>query len=152
MSITIYVDADACPVKQEIYRVALRHKLPVKVVSNMSIHVPPDTGAELVVVNDHFDAADNWIVEQVQRDDIVVTADIPLAARCVKVGAAAIGPKGRVFTEESMGDVLAVRDFMASLREHGQQTGGPAPFGPKDRSRFLDQLETLVRSCVRGRL
>ncbi len=144
----IFVDADGCPVKDEICRVAERHGLEVKLVSNTWMRAPSVAWLELVVVDDGFDAADDWIAEQAAERDVVVTADIPLAARCLKKGARVLGPKGRVFTENSIGDALAGREASAYLREMGVMTGGPAPFTKRDRSRFLQRLEELARLCL----
>ena len=135
--IAIYVDADACPVKAEVYRVAERHRLKVYVVANSFIAVPRQPFIERVVVGGGFDAADDWIAERVSRGDIVVTADVPLASRCVKAGADAIAPNGRAFTEASVGMALATRNLMQDLREAGAVTGGPKPFSARDRSAFL---------------
>jgi uncharacterized protein YaiI (UPF0178 family) len=149
--ISIYVDADACPVKKEIYRVAERHllkgtALKVFVVSNSPIAVPRDEMIERVVVAAGMDEADNWIAERAQRGDIVITADIPLASRCVKAGANVIAPNGKPFTEDSVGAALATRNLMDSLRSAGEITGGPKPFTPRDRSAFLSALDqALVR-------
>jgi uncharacterized protein YaiI (UPF0178 family) len=142
--ITIYVDADACPVKNEIYRVAERHGIKVIVVSNSPIAVPRDPMIERVVVAAGMDEADNWIAERVSRGDIVITADIPLASRCVKAGAAAIAPTGRAFTEESIGMTLATRNLMDSLRSAGEITSGPKSFSPRDRSSFLSALDQAI--------
>jgi uncharacterized protein len=142
--ITIYVDADACPVKNEIYRVAARHGIKVIVVSNSPIAVPRDPLIERVVVAAGLDEADNWIAERTDRGDIVITADIPLASRCVKAGAAAIAPTGRAFTEESIGMTLATRNLMDSLRSAGEITRGPKAFSPRDRSSFLSALDQAV--------
>jgi hypothetical protein len=142
--ITIYVDADACPVKNEVYRVAARHGLKVIVVSNSPIAVPRDPLVERVVVAAGMDEADNWIAGRVSRGDIVITADIPLASRCVKAGAAVIAPTGRVFTEESIGMALATRNLMESLRSAGEITGGPKSFSPRDRSSFLSALDQAI--------
>jgi uncharacterized protein YaiI (UPF0178 family) len=144
----IFVDADGCPVKDEVCRVAERHGLEVKLVSNTWMRAPSVAWLELVVVDDGFDAADDWIVEQAAERDIVVTADIPLAARCLKKGARVLGPKGRVFTENSIGNALAGREASGYLREMGVMTGGPAPFTKRDRSRFLQRLEELARLCL----
>ena len=150
-SITLYVDADACPVKQEIYRVAERHArkgtaLKVFVVSNSPIAVPRDEFVERVVVGASMDEADNWIAERAKRGDIIVTADVPLASRGVKAGAEVIAPNGKRFTEDSMGNTLATRNLMDSLRSAGEVTGGPRPFAPRDRSSFLAALDqALVR-------
>ena len=142
----IYVDADACPVKDEIYRVAGRYRLQVYVVANSFMVVPNDPLIERVIVTDGFDAADDWIAERASRTAIVVTTDVPLAGRCVKAGAAVISPTGRVFTEASIGMAVATRNLMADLRAMGEVTGGPKPFSRQDRSRFLSALdETIVR-------
>jgi uncharacterized protein YaiI (UPF0178 family) len=149
-SIRIYVDADACPVKDEIYRVAARHKLPVFVVANSFIRVPRDPLIERVAVAAGPDAADNWIAERADATAIVITADIPLAGRCVKAGAAVIGTTGKPFTEESIGMALAVRDLMTDMRSAGETTGGPRPFSPRDRSAFLSALDQAIRRLQRG--
>src|SRR5919199_4158240 len=133
----IYIDADACPVKNEIYRVAERYGLKVYVVSNSYLGVPRDPRVELVVVNDSFDAVDNWIAERAGPGDIVVTADIPLADRSLKAGAQAIHPAGRPYTPDSIGAALASRAIGEHLRSMGEVTGGPRPFAAGDRSRFL---------------
>jgi uncharacterized protein len=149
--IAIYIDADACPVKQEVYRVAERHALKgaalkVFVVSNSPIAVPRDAFVERIVVGGGMDEADNWIAERAGRGDIVITADIPLASRSVKTGATVIAPNGKPFTEESIGMTLATRNLMDSLRSAGAITGGPKPFAPRDRSNFLSALDqALVR-------
>jgi uncharacterized protein YaiI (UPF0178 family) len=145
----IYIDADACPVKDEVYRVARRHGLKVRVVSNMVMRVPQDGSVESVVVPGKLDAADDWIVEQVLENDIIVSADIPLASRCAKKKARVITPKGRVFTEESVCNAVATRDLMTFLRDSGEVTGGPAPFGKKDRSHFLQSLEDVIRAALK---
>ena len=142
--IVILVDADACPVKAEVYRVAERHRARVFVVSNSFLAVPRDPLIERVVVGAGFDAADDWIAERARRGTIVITADIPLASRCVKAGAAVIGPTGRPFTEASVGMALATRDLMEDLRASGAVTGGPKPFSAKDRSAFLSALDLAV--------
>jgi uncharacterized protein len=142
--ISIYVDADACPVKAEVYRVAERHRLTVYVVANSFIAVPREPFVERVVVGGGFDAADDWIAGRVSRGDIVVTADVPLASRCVKAGADAIAPNGRAFTEASVGMALATRNLMQDLREAGAVTGGPKPFSARDRSAFLSALDLAV--------
>jgi len=145
----IFVDADACPVKKEIYRVALRYRLPVTLVSNKRMRAPEKQGVKLVVVDRDFNAADDWIVEHVAEDDIVVTADIPLAARCLEKQALVLGSTGRIFNEDNIGDVLATRDLMADLRDLGEITGGPPPFSKKDRSRFLQRLDEMIQSVHR---
>ena len=142
--ITIYVDADACPVKDEVYRVAGRHGLKTFVVSNSYINVPRDSAIERVVVSSGMDAADDWIAERAARGDVVVTADVPLASRCVKTGAEVIAPNGRPFTEDSIGMTLATRNLMADLRSAGAVTGGPAPFSARDRSSFLSALDRAI--------
>jgi uncharacterized protein len=143
-TIAIYIDADACPVKQEVYRVAERHGLKVTVVSNSPIAVPRDPLIERVVVSAGMDAADDWIAERATRGTIVVTQDIPLAARAVKAGAVAIAPNGKPFSESSIGMTLATRNLMDQLRSAGEITGGPKPFAPKDRSAFLQSLEREI--------
>src|SRR3569623_2170799 len=146
----IYVDADACPVKDEIYRVALRHGLPVSVVAGNFIRAPPDPLIERVAAGAGMDAADDWIAERAGPGDIVVTADIPLASRCVKAGAEVIAPHGKPFTEQSIGMTLAVRNLMTDLRASGEITGGPRGFSPKDRSAFLSALDQAIRRIVRA--
>jgi uncharacterized protein YaiI (UPF0178 family) len=148
--ITIFVDADACPVKDEVYRVARRYRLPVRVVANSRLRVPVDPLFRMEVVTGHFDAADDWIVEHIEAGDIAVTADIPLAARCLAKGARVLDAKGRVFTEASIGDVLANRELMAYLRDLGDVGGGPAPFAPRDRSRFLQYLDDLIQASLKA--
>ncbi len=142
--VRIFVDADACPVKAEIYRVAERHGAKVFVVSNSVMAIPPAPWIERVIVNDAPDAADDWIAERAARGDIVVTADIPLAARCVKATADVIGPTGRMFTEASIGMTLATRNLMDDLRSSGLITGGPKPFAKSDRSAFLSALDLAI--------
>jgi uncharacterized protein YaiI (UPF0178 family) len=142
----ILVDADACPVKEEIYRVAERRQVPVSVVSNSRMRVPDHPLIERVVVSDKFDAADDWIVEQADAKAVVVTGDILLADRCLKSGATVIGHNGKPFTAASIGGAIATRAIMADLRAGAGVTGGPAPFAKADRSRFLQALdEALVR-------
>ena len=148
--IRIFVDADACPVKDEVFRVATRYGLRVFVVSNGRIRVPADPLVEMVVVTGRFDAADDWIVERVAGTDVAVTSDIPLAARCLEKGARVLDPKGKVFTPESIGDALANRELMAFLRDSGEITGGPAPFEARDRSRFLQKLDDLVQAILKA--
>jgi uncharacterized protein YaiI (UPF0178 family) len=143
-TVTVFIDADACPVKQEVYRVAARHGLKVYVVSNSPIAVPPDPMIERVVVSAGMDAADDWIAERAAKGAIVVTQDIPLAARAVKAGAIAIAPNGKAFTDSSIGMALATRNLMDELRSAGGITGGPRPFAPKDRSMFLQALEREI--------
>jgi hypothetical protein len=144
--IRILVDADACPVKDEVYRVAWRHEVPVTIVSNACIRVPDHPLVERIVVGSGFDAADDWIAGTTDADAIVVTADILLADRCLKAGAAVLSPTGKPFTANSIGPAIATRAIMADLRAGGEQIGGPAPFSKVDRSRFLSALdEAIVR-------
>jgi uncharacterized protein YaiI (UPF0178 family) len=145
----IYVDADACPVKNEVYRVAKRYQLDVTLVANAWMRTPDDSGITLEVVEDGFDAADDWIVDHVETDDIVVTADIPLASRCMLKGARAIGASGRPFTEDNIGEAVATRDLLAVLRGGGEITGGSPPLTKRDRSRFLQTLDEVVQSIRR---
>lgn len=147
----IYVDADACPVKEEIYRVAVRHEMPVMVVAGGFIRVPDDPLIERVAAGPGLDAADDWIAARAGQGDVVVTADVPLAARCIKRGAAVIAPNGRPFTEESIGMALAVRNLMQDLRDAGEVTGGPRAFSPRDRSAFLTVLDQTIRRANRMR-
>ena len=144
--IRILVDADACPVKDEIYKVAWRRGVRVSVVSNMAIRVPEHPLIERVTVSDRFDAADDWIVEAADACSVVITGDILLADRCLKKGATVIGPNGKPFTSASIGGAIATRAIMADLRSGAGVTGGPAPFAKADRSRFLQALDAaLVR-------
>lgn len=150
----VYVDADACPVKEEVYRVARRLGLEVTLVANAPFRHPQEPWLRLVVANSRFDASDDWIVEQVGEDDIVITADIPLAARCLEKGARVLGHKGREFTPEGIGDALITRDLMNHMREgrlsRGEGRGGPPPFEKKDRSRFLQELDRIASAVKRG--
>lgn len=147
----LYIDADGCPVKDEVYKVARRYDLPVTVVANSWMRTPEDGQVKMQVVGDGFDEADDWIVEHCGPGDIVVAIDIPLADRCLKKGARVVGYTGRVFTEEGIGEALASREIAANLREAGVMTGGPAPFSKKDRERFLQALDTLVHAARKGR-
>lgn len=147
--IAIFIDADACPVKDEVYRVATRYGVPVAVVANQSMYVPPGFGAELIVVDRGLDVADDWIAERARPGDIVVTADIPLAARCLAEGASVLGPDGRPFTEDMIGAALATRQLKADLREQGLAPGGPRPLAEKDRERFLSRLDQIVQAALR---
>ena len=150
-AIRIFVDADACPVKDEVFRVALRYGLQVYLVANAPLRVPKNPLFESVVVaRGIFDGADDWIVDRVTPTDIAVTADIPLAARCLEKGARALDAKGRVYTPESIGDALASRELMANLRAMGDMGGGPAPFTPRDRSTFLQRLDDLIQAIRRA--
>ena len=146
---SIYIDADACPVKTEVYRVAERYGLKVYVVSNSYLGVPRSQLIELVVVSDSFDAADNWIAERAGPGDIVITADIPLADRSLKAGAAVIGNTGVPFTAASIGMAMANRELLSNLRAMGEVTGGPKPMTPRDRSRFLSALDEAVQKARR---
>ncbi len=142
--ITLYLDADACPVKDEAYKVAARHGVKTFVVSNSFMNVPRDPMIERVIVPAGPDVADDWIVERVARGDIVVSADVPLADRCVKAGADVIAPNGRAFTQASIGMALATRNLMSDLRSFGETTSGPKPFAPRDRSAFLSALDLAI--------
>ena len=145
----ILVDADACPVKDEIYKVAWRHEVSVTVVSNSAFRVPQHPLIERVVVSDGFDAADDWIAERAGADAVVVTADILLADRCLKAGATVLSPTGKPFTAASIGGAIATRAIMADLRAGGDQLGGPAAFAKADRSRFLQALDTALVQIAR---
>ena len=145
----IYVDADACPVKAETVKVAQRHGLPVVFVANAWLAVQRAPHVRVQVVPGSFDAADDWIVEHLQRNDVVVTTDIPLASRCLKLGARVLGPAGKPFTDDNIGNALATRELMADQRAYGVG-GGPPPFSSKDRSRFLEALERVVREARRA--
>ena len=148
--IRILVDADACPVKDEVYRVAFRRGVAVRVVSNMRMRVPDHPLVERVVVSDKFDAADDWIAGEAGVRDVVVTGDILLADRCLKAGATVIGHNGKPFTNASIGGALATRSIMADLRVGGDVVGGPAPFAKADRSRFLQALDEALARLARG--
>jgi len=148
---TLYIDADACPVKDEAIRVAERHRTEIKLVCDGGLRRPNSQWAQLVIVPGGPDAADNWIAERIGPGDICVTADIPLADRCLKAGGAAIDPKGRAFDADNIGALLASRNLMTDLRSAGMMEGGGGkPFGPKDRSTFLDGLERLFQKLKRG--
>lgn len=147
--LNIFIDADACPVKQEVFRVADRFKLMVTLVSNMHMRIPENPRVKIVIVESGPDEADNWIVEKAAEGDIVITADIPLASRSINKGACVLSPSGRLFTEDNIGSILATRNLMADLRDLGEITGGPAPFTKKERSNFLQQLDELIHSILR---
>jgi uncharacterized protein len=150
-AIAIYVDADACPVKAEIYRVAARYAVKVFVVANSYMQVPQDPLVERVLVDGGFDAADDWIAVRAGPGSIVVTTDVPLASRCVKAAAVVLAPTGRAFTPESVGMALATRNLLQDLRAMGEVSGGPPPFSARERSRFLSALdEAIVRLKRRG--
>ena len=147
----IYVDADACPVKDEIYRVAIRLGVPVSVVAGNFIRVPQDPLIERVAAGSGMDAADDWIAERARPGDVVITSDIPLASRCVKAGAEVLAPNGKPFSEASIGMTLAMRNLMTDLRSSGEITGGPKSFSPRDRSAFLAALDQTLRRIQRRR-
>ena len=147
----IYVDSDACPVKEEVCKVAKRYQMNVAFVSNSRMRFPDQEGVKLVIVDGQLDAADNFIVENASKDDIVVTADIPLASRCIKSDAQVISPTGRIFTNSNIGEALATRNLLSELREAGHITGGPQPFQKRDRSRFLQSLDQIIQSVKRTR-
>ena len=147
----ILVDADASPVKQEVFRVARRYGIKVVLVANSPMVAPQENWLEMVVVSNQLDAADDWIADHLDQDDIVITGDTPLASRSLKMGARALSPKGLVYTENSIGNMLATRDLMTHLRDIGISTTGPAAFTKKDRSRFLQELDKLIQNILRGR-
>lgn len=147
----IFVDGDACPVKEEVYRVARRHVVKVFVVANAMMRVPAEELIELVVVRGGFDAADDWIVERIGESDLAITTDIPLAGRCLEKGARVLGPKGNVFTDDTIGEALATRALLEMLRQGGTMSGGPAPFSKEDRSRFLAKLDETLHAIKRGK-
>ena len=149
--LNIYLDADACPVKEEAYRVARRHGLKVFVVSNAAMRVPVGDWLEAVVLPNGYSAVDDWVAEHAGPGDIVVMADIPLAERRLKTGAGVLGPKGHAFTEDSIGAALATRTLMDELRQAGEITGGPAPMAKQDRSRFLSRLDEMIHAARRSR-
>jgi len=148
--IEIFVDGDGCPVKDEIYRVATRYAVSVVLVANTRLGVPEGLDVEMIVVDQGPDAADDWIAENVRPGDVVVTADIPLAARCLEAGTRVLGTNGRILSEDSIGDLLATRDLKANLREAGVMSGGPPPISARDRSRFLSKLDELVQAGLRA--
>jgi uncharacterized protein YaiI (UPF0178 family) len=145
----VYVDGDACPVKDEVYRVAARHDLKVYVVSDGPLRAEARGRVEFIRVKQGWNAADDWIAERAGVGDIAITSDIPLADRCLKNGARVVAPNGREFTEDSIGEALAKRELMDHLRQMGAVTGGPAPFAPADRSRFLARLEEAIQGIRR---
>jgi uncharacterized protein YaiI (UPF0178 family) len=147
--IRLYIDADGCPVKQEVYRVAERYELEVAVVANKQLTLPPSSLLKMVVVTGAFDAADDWIVENAQPNDIVITGDILLADRCVKKSARVLSPKGVEFTADNIGSAVATRELMRDLRDMGEVFGGPAPMDKKSRSRFLGKLDEIIQSLKR---
>jgi len=145
----IFIDADACPVKDEIYKVAQRYGLNVTLVANSYMRIPGGDWVDLVVVDKGLDEADDWIAEKVGKDDLVITGDIPLAARCLDQGAHVLGHKGRPFTNENVGEALASRQLLSQLRDQGIMMGGPPPFAKKDRSLFLQKLDQMVNTIKR---
>lgn len=148
--IRVLVDADACPVKDEIYRVAMRHEVPATIVSNAYLRIPQHPLIDRIVVDSGFDAADDWIAEHTDAGAVVITADILLADRCLKAGGTVLSPTGKPFTAQSIGGAIATRAIMADLRAGGEQLGGPAPFGKTDRSRFLQSLDEALARLKRG--
>ena len=146
----IFVDADACPVKQEVYRVAKRCGLPVTLVANSWMRIPPDPSITLQIVAATQDSADDWIAGHVESHDIVVTADIPLANRCLKAGARVISTTGKPFTEDNIGQSVAMRELLSDLRESGAITGGPPPLTQRDRSFFLQKLDDAIKASRRA--
>lgn len=147
--IILYVDADACPVKDEVYKVAGRYRVKVFIVANAPIFVPRVAAIERVLVPDGMDAADDWIAARAAPGTVTVTNDIPLASRCIKAGGAVIAPNGKAFSEQSIGAALATRNLMDSLRSSGEITGGPKPFSPRDRSTFLSALDLAINRLKR---
>jgi hypothetical protein len=145
----IYIDADGCAVKEEVYKVAERYKMSVLLVANKRLNLPLNPLLEMVVVNGGFDAADDWIVENSKAHDIVITSDILLADRCIKKAVRVLGPKGEEFTEDNIGSAVAHRELMQNLRHMGEMRGGPAPMDKKDRSRFLGKLDEIIQSIKR---
>lgn len=145
----IYVDADGCPVKDEVYKVAQRYQIPVFLVANKPLKIPPNSLFQMIVVSGNFDAADDWIVENTQPKDILVTTDILLADRCLKKSVRALSPKGEEFTEDNIGSKVASRELMQNLRHMGEMRGGPAPMDQRARSNFLGQLDQIIQSIKR---
>ncbi len=145
----IFIDADACPVKKQVYRVAERYGLDITLVANSWMRVPNEPWIALEIVGEGSDAADDWIVQHVQPHDIVVTADIPLASRCIEKNARVLGPTGKPFTEDNIGQAVATRDLLSDLRDAGEITGGPPPLTQRDRSCFLQQLDATIQSIRR---
>ena len=145
----IYIDADACPVKDEVYKVARRYEMRVLVVANTSMRVPTNERIELIL-RSGFGEVDDWIVEQAGLGDIVITADIPLAARCLAKDTRVLDPRGNVLTENDIGETLGMRDLFQQLRQDGSVTGGPPPMAPKDRSRFLAKLDETINAVRRA--
>ena len=149
--LNIYIDADGCAVKTEVYKVAARYSLKVFLVANKAMSYPNDAEIEMIVVSGNFDAADDWIAEKTEKGDIVITADILLAERCLKKESKVLGPKGEEFTEDSIGTAVAMRELMTNLRHMGEMRGGPAPMEKKDRSQFLAKLDQIIQNVKRGK-
>lgn len=145
----IFVDADACPVKPEIYRVANRYNLHVTLVANAWMRLPNKPRLTLEIVGDALDAADDWIADHVQLYDVVITADIPLANRCIKAGAEVVSPTGKQFTSDNIGQAVATRNLFSELRSAGEMTGGPPPITQRDRSQFLQTLDNVIQTIRR---
>lgn len=152
LSIKIYIDGDGCPVKEETYKVAVRYQIPVIVVANKPINIPLHPQIRMQVVSQGADEADNWIAENIQENDICITADIPLADRCLKKNAKALNVRGEEFTEDMIGDAMATRELMKHLRELGEMKGGPPPFEKRDRSAFLGSLDRIIQAIKRKTL
>jgi uncharacterized protein YaiI (UPF0178 family) len=146
----IFIDADASPFKKEVYKVADRYKLKVYVVANSWIRIPDNERYTLKIVGKELDAADNWIIEEVNSDDIVITADIPLASECLKKGAHVIGARGKQLTNDNIGDIVATRDLLTELRDAGEITSGPPPLKKSDRSNFLQLLDQIIQKVIRS--
>lgn len=147
--LTIFVDADGCPVKDEVYKVASRYQLNVYLVANKSLVVPLHPSIQMIVVPNNPDEADNWIAENIKEDDICITPDIPLADRCLKKFARVLDPRGNEFHEDMIGDAMATRELMKHLREMGEMKDGPSPFQNKDRSQFLSSLDRMIQAIKR---
>jgi uncharacterized protein YaiI (UPF0178 family) len=147
----IYVDADACPVKQEILKVAKRYELKVTFVANTVIKAPKSDRVQSILVTDEFDAADDWIVEHAEENDIVISTDILLAERCLQQNTRALTPSGRIFSKASIGSAVAQRELMSNLREAGVVGGGPAPFSDKGRSKFLQSFDDVIQAVKNGK-
>lgn len=150
MKSKIYIDADGCPVKEEVYKVAERYKIPVVLVANKALNLPLNPLLKMVVVSGNFDAADDWIVENSRANDVLVTNDILLADRCVKKSVRVLGAKGEEFTEDNVGSAVANRELMQNLRHMGEIRGGPSPMDKKARSKFLGTLDQILQSLKRG--
>lgn len=149
--VTVYIDGDGCAVKEETYKVAARYKLKVIVVANKAMHIPLDSIIEMQVVSGDFDAADDWIAEKIEAHDVLITADILLADRAVKKQARVLGPKGKEFTEDNIGNAVGTRELMSHLRNLGQSKTGPAPMVKADRSLFLSKLDQIVQAAMRAK-